>query len=450
MPDRIELTDKHLQAAAKKPASKGARRYEWDSLVPSFGIRVTDRGVISFIVMKRVAGETPIRLTLGRYPAIPLAIARQKAREALGVIQQGRDPRTEVARQRAAERQQRANTVAQVAERYLTEITPAEAPALQVDGAAPKRKGRTKRGKKLASAGEVRRILEKYIVGNESTAADVPVIGQRVISEVDLGELVELFDAIADVHGGVMANRALAWTRRLFKWAIGKGIVKASPAAGIERPGEERTGTRTLSDDEIRQIWAAAERLGYPIGHYVNALLLTGRRRTSVATMRRSEIDRDRRVWAPGGGAANKNVPELPLFGLLEGLLDRIPEQKAEGGDYVFSARARRDVAVNSFDEMKKDLDAAIAAVRKAAGIEGAMPHWTFHDARRTVKTRLAELGVPKEIRDLIMGHARQGMDKVYDHSERREEKRRGLERWAAHLQEILNPSTGKIVRLRR
>ena len=37
--------------------------------------------------------------------------------------------------------------------------------------------------------------------------------------------------------------------------------------------------------------------------------------------------------------------------------------------------------------------------------------------------------------------HARQGIDAVYDHSERREEKRSALERWAQHLAGIINPA---------
>jgi hypothetical protein len=67
------------------------------------------------------------------------------------------------------------------------------------------------------------------------------------------------------------------------------------------------------------------------------------------------------------------------------------------------------------------------------------MPAWDLsRDVRRTVKTRLAELKVPDDIRDLILGHARKGMDAVYDHSKRREEKHEALEKWAAHLASIV------------
>src|SRR5262249_6552223 len=157
---------------------------------------------------------------------------------------------------------------------------------------------------------EVRRVLGKYVLGNDTTAAGIPAIGKRPMGEVTRRELIALFDAIAEKHGGVMANRAMAWTARLFKWALGKAIIDASPVVDIEKPGEERKGARVLSDDEIREVWQAAGTLPFPCGHYVKALLLTGRRRTSVATMRRSEVDRTGRTWKPSDGTDNKLRPE--------------------------------------------------------------------------------------------------------------------------------------------
>src|SRR5262249_48161635 len=124
----------------------------------------------------------------------------------------------------------------------------------------------------------------------------------------------------------------------------------------------------------------------------------------------------------------------------LEMLLDSVPARGKMDADADFIFRTTTtDVPVQCFADIKTALDEAIATARAAAGIKHPMPDWDLsRDVRRTVKTRLAELKVPAEIRDLIMGHARQGMDAVYDHSERRAEKRTALNKWAKKLAEIV------------
>jgi integrase len=48
-----------------------------------------------------------------------------------------------------------------------------------------------------------------------------------------------------------------------------------------------------------------------------------------------------------------------------------------------------------------------LAGMQRARGV-------TFHDIRRTVKTNMLAAGVDKIHRDLILGHALQGMDAHY------------------------------------
>jgi integrase len=62
------------------------------------------------------------------------------------------------------------------------------------------------------------------------------------------------------------------------------------------------------------------------------------------------------------------------------------------------------------------------------------------HDLRRTVATRLAELGVSKEDRDAVLNHTPQDVGKKhYDLYERQREKRRALEMWASALTALLD-----------
>ena len=85
---RIMLTDKAVEKA--KPPAKG-RAYLWDALVPSFALRVTDRGHRSWIIQRRVNGKM-LRVTLGDYPALGLGDARDAARMALKDMTKGITP----------------------------------------------------------------------------------------------------------------------------------------------------------------------------------------------------------------------------------------------------------------------------------------------------------------------------------------------------------------------
>ena len=86
------LTDRLIRAAKTDKPS----REIWDSVVPSFGIRVNAGGRKSFQVFRRVDGKMR-RFKLGTYPPLSLADARGKARAILSELAAGRDPRQRVA-----------------------------------------------------------------------------------------------------------------------------------------------------------------------------------------------------------------------------------------------------------------------------------------------------------------------------------------------------------------
>src|SRR6516162_9154680 len=111
MAQRAVLTDRLLKSL--KPAPTGKRLVHWDAAKPAFGVRVTDRGVISFFVMRRMPGKfQPVRVVLGRYPDISLATARKLATAALSDLVSGVHPRD-----RAQRRQ--ASTFAALVEQFL-------------------------------------------------------------------------------------------------------------------------------------------------------------------------------------------------------------------------------------------------------------------------------------------------------------------------------------------
>ena len=73
-----------------------------------------------------------------------------------------------------------------------------------------------------------------------------------------------------------------------------------------------------------------------------------------------------------------------------------------------------------------------------------------WHDVRRTVRTRLSQLRVPREVAEAVLGHAPPSIVGTYDMYQFIDEKRAALDRWARHLDGIVRGEAGKVVPLKR
>src|SRR5262245_45931268 len=111
---RKALTDRTIRAL--KPAGPGARYDVLDALVPGLGVRVTEKGQRTFILIARFPGSrNPTRRALGDYGALSLEAARSRAREWLRMIAEGVDPKARAEDERRAELRRQSNTVSAVA-----------------------------------------------------------------------------------------------------------------------------------------------------------------------------------------------------------------------------------------------------------------------------------------------------------------------------------------------
>ena len=79
----------------------------------------------------------------------------------------------------------------------------------------------------------------------------------------------------------------------------------------------------------------------------------------------------------------------------------------------------------------------------------GELRPWRIHDLRRTARTHLAALGVPDLVAELILGHAKRGLQKVYDQHRYEPEMRQALEKWAARLRSIVSPPPANVLPMR-
>ena len=128
---------------------------------------------------------------------------------------------------------------------------------------------------------------------------------------------------------------------------------------------------------------------------------------------------------------------------LLAGKLRDKSLPRFDGGDYVFTSTHGRK-PISSFSRAKRALDSKMLAEL------GELPPYVLHDVRRSMRTGLSALPVPDLIRELVIGHTKPGLHKIYDQHAYVDEKRHALELWWARLQAIVEPPPDNIVAMKR
>jgi integrase len=398
----------------EKPPESGRKEIN-DTIIPQLALRITSDGAKSFTVRTRVR-QKQIRYTIGDASVISLVDARDQARDALLKARNGEDPR-EVRRDKerenlAATDQLFSNVAAEFIERYA------------------KRNNKTWRDSEA-----IFRIWA------------IPAWGEKLISEITRKDVAKLLDAVEDHVSLYRANRVLAAVRKLFNWAVARDLLNVSPVVpGMARKGE-KARERYLSPHEIRTVWLAAERVGYPFGTIAQLLLLTGQRRGEVASMSWDQLDLDHeRVWtipAEETKAGREHI--VPLTDMALATLTDIPRY----GEYVLTTRGDRPIS--GFTRGKQKIDVEIVKFHQGRASQSAsnsnaiepLPEWRMHDLRRTVATHMEDaLGIAPHIIGAVLNHdpkGYKGVTAVYTKGNLVYQRRRALSAWSRFLGLVLD-----------
>lgn len=406
------LTDRALKALKPK-----AKQYDVMDDERGFGVRVGKTGIAFILLARFPRSKHPTRRTIGQYPSMTLADARDKAREWRNLIKVGKDPdeiakqrQREVEEHRLSEARKVENTFASVAEAYFAHM----------------------RGRKPPPRGsvEVERVVRSELL---------PRWAQRPIGELSRRDLIEVLDAAVKRGAPSTAHHVHSYASRVFSWAVSRDKygIEANPFLGMNLDkivGPENPRTRVLDDDELRALWEAAGDIGYPFGPYVKMLMLTGQRKGEVSDLPWKEIKAN--LWTvPPERFKSKEAHLVPLTQDACAILDDLPRFK--GGDYVFST-TYGEAPIRGFSNLKIRLD------RKAK-----IAPFVLHDIRRTVRTRLASLKVSDIVAEMVIGHGKKGLGRIYDQHKYLDEMREALDLWAHRLREIVTPPPANVVKQR-
>jgi integrase len=351
------------------------------------------------------------RATIGPYPEIALAAARERAIDLRRGVASGINPIEAKRRERELSQ---SRTFGALAERYLNE--------------------HARRFKKSAAADE--RNLRLHVL---------PKWAKRRFDEITRADVIELCEGMVAAGTQTNANRVQALISKIFAFGVDAGLLTVNPCQRLAKRGVENRGRRVLTDEEIALFWTRSNRppVSSRVGLALKIALLTAARAGEVSGMREEEIidiDSSRARWEiPAHRSKNGHAHVIPLSALASRLITEA--MAARKSPFVFASPTVKGAPITAHA-------LAVAMQRMGGHFSAEMPgsdSWLAeppspHDLRRTVATRLASLAIPSEDVAACLNHVRRDVTgRHYDMYARVIEKRRALDLWAQTIERIIS-----------
>src|SRR3954463_3145917 len=248
----VNLTDRFVASARST-----SRVVFFDTKTRGLALRVTPAGAKTWSFVYRAGGK-PKWLTLGTYPAVTLVSARMLALDKRHLLDvERRDP---------------------VEEDRARQVTTAEVPV-----AAP-----------VFTFADLAKLYETFAKGRKKSWRDdvgkmnkylIPRWGSMPLRDITRAHVHELLDGLVANGMKVGVNRVQAVISRLFTVALDRSLVDAHPAARMMKRFQEKPSDRVLTDDELRELWAALDARTGPAADAMKLRLLLGQRGGEVMGM---------------------------------------------------------------------------------------------------------------------------------------------------------------------
>lgn len=389
------LTDKKLRALLKPNQNltpiKVADR---DGLC----VVVTPKGAVTFTYRFRWEKKQQ-NVSLGKYPLISLAEAREKVTLCRAWLAEGKDPRNQLRLARQANIE--AKTVGDVLDKWLSETT-------------------------RKDVGDLRKTFAKHIPKDF-----LRLIADDVTTDQWRAMLRAVRDGKRHKPAPVAAKFLLQNIRLAMSYDRGSDSagVKALKEIKVEHVGKnQKEGKRVLASDELRDLllWADDIRNPFYYRAMVKLLVTFGARTREIRLSKVGEWDLANRVWiCPVDNSKNGEIIMRPIpdetLPVIQSLIDNAKQQQSE----LLMGVLKAHTTVSGF----------------GARLSGTLGHdaWTFHDLRRTFASTLAERGADLTIVDILLGHKLPKIKRIYTRSQLPLQKTAVMNQWIEILQEVKN-----------
>ena len=351
-------------------------------------------------------------MSFGAYPAVPLALARERFNEARKLLATGVDPMEQRKADKTAQRALSTNSFQSIARQWQEHW---------------------QEGKSPRHVDYVKRRMEADIL---------PSLGARPIAEIEAPELVSMVKAIEGRGARDIAKRALETTGQVFRYAIAHGYARRNPASEI-RPSDVLKSTRKVNyarvdAKELPALLKAIEVYqGTPVTRLAMKLMaLTFVRTSELIGAKWSEFDLEAGRWDIPAERMKMRTPHIvPLAAQAIEVLEMLRTITGES-EWLFPGdRSRKKPMSNN--TILKALD--------RMGYKGRM---TGHGFRGLASTILHEKGYAHEHIELQLAHApRNAVSAAYNHALYLEPRAKMMQEWADFLESTLRG--GKVVPIR-
>ncbi len=394
---KAKLTDALIQ---KRKAPTIGREEIFDTQVQGFGVRIGQRDR-AFFFIRRVNGEKT-RFSLGQYPAVTLTKARSQALDILNQIKKGENPREDARRRKQVVSDEAESTFGKIAARFLNEYA---------------------KGKKKPLRQQTVKGYTWALTGEPSTAWKT-----RTLASITDRDIIKIVDAYEAKKQFASARLFRAYLHRFFRWAVEKRLIDKNPASSIPLAStpSDFNRERVLTMTELGQVLDAADKLENPARAFLKLLIICGQRRGETSLMKWSDLQLDGNMptWSiPAENAKNHLPHDVPLPHETIPILLSLPKL----GEFVFTTDGK--TPISGFSKVKVKIDRLLS--------DSKIPHWTFHDLRRSCATGMADLGISPHIIEAILNHvsgAKAGVAGVYNRSRYDAERRHALASWCSNL----------------
>lgn len=396
----LKLTSRSIDALTSQAKRERKVLFVWDEALKGFGVRVAPSGQVSWLLQKWVGGRggKSQRVT---FAAKDLDDARRVALDLTAQASKGTNLPNRKREQRRAKR--REVTAPKLSEAVATWI---------------------KRHRKAGRYwDEIQKRYDNQII---------PALGKDTrLSELTKADVQPLIDEKLDAGQLQGARLTYAALNPFFSWAVSKDYLSDNPLARIKAPAPSQARQRILTDTELASLWQATAKL--PLyGNFYRLLLLTLQRREEVAGIELREIDKTAKLWTiPGSRTKNGHPHLVPLSPLAFSVIEDAELECDSGSPFLFPVQGRDGdwSSISSYSDAKAALDNLLPA---------DMPPWRTHDLRRTGRTNLSKLKIPREHAEKVLNHIpKDKLEAVYNLHEYTDEKRHALDRWGVHVSQL-------------
>ncbi len=390
----MALTDTEIRKA--RPAEKPYRLSDAGSLY----LWVTPAGGKLWRWAYKHEGKEKL-MSFGKYPDVPLALARERHAEARKLLASGLDPMGQRKAAKTAEKVAAENSFRTIASKWFDHWK-AEKSAQHVDA--------------------TRRRMDANIF---------PLLGARPISDIEAPELVAMVKAIEARGAGDLAKRAMQNVGQIFRYAIAHGYAKRNPASEI-RPADvlRPTHKTNLARIDAKELPALLRSIEVYQGTHVTRLALKLMALTFVRTSeligaKWAEFDIEAARWdIPAERMKMRDPHIVPLASQAIEVLEML-RTLTGGSEFVFPGdrSAKKPMSNNT-----------ILKALERMGYKGRM---TGHGFRGLASTILHEQGYSHEHIELQLAHApRNAVSAAYNHALYLEPRAKMMQDWADFLEQ--------------